>query len=130
MIKANETRIGNFVEFENSIFKIHTISEVYPTLDTPEFGICVIDWNNIQPIPLTEEWLLKFGFNKIQGDKIFFEKDVFGNTPIKFEKKNIPFSGEQMCLCISNFFTSRIKYVHQLQNIYFALTGDELTIVK
>jgi len=44
--------------------RIHSLSEELPTLDTSEFGIGVVDWNNLKPIELTEEWLINLGFEQ------------------------------------------------------------------
>jgi hypothetical protein len=116
-LKANEFRIGNFVEYDNRIFEIDVISDIYPTLNTPIFGIGVVDWNNIKPIPLTEELLLKFGFKKCD----------LGGFSIKTDKyEYIEFNS--VLFCWVNGTKKPIKYVHQLQNLYFALTSEELTI--
>ena len=63
---------------------------------------------NIKPIPLTEEWLVKFGFKK--GVKGWF----------KTLDKNYKFN-------LYLYHDSKYKSVHQLQNLYFALTNEELT---
>ena len=43
LMKAEEFRIGNWVEHDNRYFKIHSIAKVFTTLDTIEFGIGVVD---------------------------------------------------------------------------------------
>lgn len=79
-------------------------------------------------IPLTEEWLLKFGFEKfiyepIKGEEEKCEEYCKG-------KLSIVDWGRGFIMSNSFNFTLRIelKYVHQLQNLYFALTGEELKI--
>lgn len=72
-----------------------------------------------EPIPLTEEWLIKFGFDVNNRpnwiDQLQEYSIVCGNTQyLKGSAKNI----------------MPIKYVHQLQNLYFALTGEEITLNK
>ena len=108
MIKANELRIGNCVKLNNS----------YTTLVPRDFqrycksyGI----FEEFEPIPLTEEWLLKFGYRK--------------NTPFFTDGSIIEFyenNGMLFCELPDNNTILHIKYVHQLQNLYFALTGEEL----
>ena len=74
------------------------------------------------PIPLTEAWLQDFGFEKSSG--IFsgghYENDAFGIS-VKNRYCNIGDEG-------GNVIEVRYpEYVHQLQNLYHALTGEELT---
>ena len=74
-----------------------------------------------KPIPLTEEWLVKFGF-KIEGK-------TWGNTNYSKDFSGIWLQdrGELYKCTISNGNKHiEIRYVHQLQNLYFALTGEEL----
>jgi hypothetical protein len=78
------------------------------------------------PVPLTEEWFLKFGFE--------LKTDVYFSN-IKYKDQCwVNFS---FCIAVwrnGNFMYDwnggniQIKYVHQLQNLYFALIGKELTI--
>lgn len=123
-MKANELRIGNFVSKDGAIYEADFI-----TIRMSE---------NYEPIPLTEEWLCKFGFEKIPDPERNYR-----NIPIKswlYVKNDFVFNsfigmGDQ----IKHWFIFRHRdpasynntvmlYVHQLQNLYFALTGEELTI--
>jgi len=126
-MKATELRIGNLVQ--DTPFSI-------PREDMYSDGITKITGHGIdllerglmkgwRPIPLTEEWLLKFGFEKIVMNNmidiihyqnkdcwIYLIKDVFElELIVEDERLNL----------YRNW-----KYVHQLQNLYFALTGEEL----
>jgi hypothetical protein len=78
-----------------------------------------------EPIPLTEEWLLKFGFEKKNKSfhkysKGFCHEGFYcggkWHTIVEGRKNNYFYKGAWMI------------YVHQLQNLYFALTGQELII--
>lgn len=93
-------------------------------------NIDLVLWNigRFQPIPLNEEWLIKTGCEKVERKFIWFEyvKEV----------------GEKMCYIKLRFnngkielyvFNSHIdwielKFVHQWQNLIYALTGEELTL--
>ena len=127
-------RIGNYAMYDNRIFKIHTIAEVFPTLDTSEFGIGVIDWSNLSPIPLTEEILLKCGFEKngltMSGAEWYEYKRPFigwGDYRIcKRSENEWAFTLE--CVSPPTNAIATIQYLHQLQNLVFALTGKELTV--
>ena len=71
---------------------------------------------DVEPIPLTEEWLVKFGFDNL-GDYGW----GIGYFHIRFRnihKFHFPLENRLV----------RIKYVHQLQNLYFALTNEELKL--
>lgn len=130
MIKANELRIGNLLNY-----------------DTPEGDVVTLttDFNAIQwatedpkcfnlvhsPIPLTEEWLVKFGFKQyidfeIKTNIFFllplcgFSYDIATKQVTIFEMEE----GNKISHCIKR----KIEYVHTLQNLYFALRGQELTI--
>jgi hypothetical protein len=119
-MKANELRIGNLVSYDGRVFEIDTIAKEFPTLNTIEYGIGVVDWGNIEPIPLTEEWLLKFGFESFH-KRDFKKKGLFITT----------YFATPQTLVDDDFGNKRVlelKYVHQLQNLYFALTNEELTM--
>jgi len=77
-----------------------------------------------EPIPLTEEWLVKMGF-ECTGDRCnkeasngLFRVWVWGFFGEEYHIQRI---GEKRG-------DLEIKHVHQLQNLYFALNGEELTI--
>ena len=86
------------------------------------------DWDYIyehKPIPLTEEWLTRFGFelpaHSWIGDKFHLSEYGKGSKH--------PNGGVWVvAMNNNNAIISEIQYVHQLQNLYFALTGEELTI--
>jgi hypothetical protein len=112
MIKANESRIGNLVQTnfkrEKEIIDIKAIDFIEDYFKLYE------------PIPLTEEWLLKFGFNEIGGcnEKDFTNGDynIFINS---LGEVNFLFFRE-------GDWYQKLDYVHQLQNLFFALTQTEL----
>jgi hypothetical protein len=107
MITANELRIGNWVK-TISTQKIFRVS--IKTLSSLRSGICYIE-----PIPITEEWLLRFGFEKTSLH--YFKKD---SVILSFEDYFYEcFLGNKLVI---------INHIHQLQNLYFALTGKELEL--
>jgi hypothetical protein len=76
-----------------------------------------------QPIQLTKEWLLKFGFEQIKPNHYWFYSD----NKLRFALIDNTLHcsiGDDEC----GFLYKMIKYVHQLQNLYWALTNQELTI--
>lgn len=78
---------------------------------------------NPQSEPITEEWLLKFlGFKKhYEGLQIDVPNGCL-KISLKFRTAFITNSDEPL------YDVLFPEYVHQLQNLYFALTSEELTI--
>lgn len=85
-----------------------------------------------ESIPLTEEWLSKFELEHVEvrgrwiKDKFVIWKQRYLDPLSIFEENKfylqmVDFHGDIFTLHLE------IKYVHQLQNLYFALTGEELT---
>jgi hypothetical protein len=72
------------------------------------------------PIPLTKKWFLDFGFRMRLTDAFvlpIYSNGISWDFILEIENKFFVFD---------NF--AKIKYVHQLQNLFFAITGEELTI--
>lgn len=116
-MKANELRIGNWVLSKDMPVQIE---EIKPETIRYCFGEFSISY--IEPINLTEEWLVKFGFSHISKNDY--------QSPYKF----LIFDIKLLCFADIQDNNERIfspidvKYVHQLQNLYFSLTGEELEI--
>ena len=108
---------------------------------------CGDDIKNLNPVPLTEEWFVRLGFtdNYRYGPpthiitKIVMELPV-NDFSIRYDfqgpspDKNY-YQGHEKILLVGNGgydesgeMELNIKYVHQLQNLIFALTGEELAI--
>jgi len=79
------------------------------------------------PIPITEEWLGKFGFKKHKAEDNYFYKK-WGNNGVEFIFNSDRYSRNVFEYELGSNKYKQIKYVHQLQNLYFALTGKELEI--
>lgn len=118
-MKPNELRIGNYV-LDSRDNEIHIVSG--NTIHSMQFD----DKEILQPIILTEEWLVKLGFKKTQKFKQYF----LPIPNIKCEIHAERFRGV-IVLEIHNHVMPIIpeteSSVHGLQNLYFALCGKELT---
>lgn len=116
-MKATELRIGNWF-YAMTIGGEWIESQVKDGKHLDVLDGCSID--EVKPIPLTEEWLERFGIMQ----NTWFED---GSYMIKEDR------GFGWEMYVRNAVkTKRIsfayfKHVHQLQNLYFALTGEELT---
>lgn len=115
-MKANELRIGNFTEQGQ-------IKNFWERGVHFGFGKCY-EFNELKPIPLTEEWLLKFGF---EIDKTYVSEQ---NPYLDHIKNEVRISMPYFSFEYGDGAFNELKYVHQLQNLYFALTGKELEIIS
>lgn len=116
-MKASELRIGNHLNYKDSteIAIVSVITEKH--FDCRNEDGMFTPNDNYEPIKLILPQLIKFGFKESQKDcRTFFTKGKF--------KLELSTSG--------NVYYGKmyIAYVHRLQNLYFALTGKELTIKK
>ncbi len=135
-MKAHELRIGNYVSTYRDAMsseggrkyldgKDHLYSRVTGILpgrlifdgQTPN---CV-NIEDADPIPLSEELLLNCGFEE------YYEEDIEDGITDYYQKNGIVFSRRYGTIvdCVTH---EQIHYLHQLQNLYFALTGEELQI--
>lgn len=117
-MKANELRIGNLFRYKDEPrVKTERRGNVYQIIPDDIVFISEHDPDYIEPIPITEEWLLKLGFDKFS-DRVFI-LDSFG---YEFGHTCRALLKNEDCVVLFPL----IKHVHQLQNLYFALTGEEL----
>ena len=126
MINAKELRIGNLVEYRI----IDKLDERKEWWEVSEIDADDIHWlskvdtkdEDFRAIQLTEEWLQKLGFEM----KGFYRLKVTSFLELcwKPHDKTLNIQTEK------NGFTedSKVRYVHELQNLYFALTQRELTV--
>ena len=130
-MKANELRIGNYVNYYFPPFDI--FEENHQIESGGDIQVCINYPDAMESIPLTEEWLLKFGFigkTDSMGDRryyvdcyqheimyIFENGDFYGG----YLNDNMVMNSEGVC---------GIKHVHQLQNLFYALMGEELSLHK
>lgn len=130
MLNKNDVQFGNCVEYDNRYFTIDTIAEEFPTLNTIEFGIGVIDWNNIKPIKLDGDLLELINFKFGQRgwvDWWTLHINDFGVINIDLEYNKVQIGGG-----ISGYIMLPypIEYLHDLQNLFHILTKKHLNITK
>ena len=119
MMKANEFRLGNLVKCPEGFGQVTQIQD-REVLVVDEIGYIM---EEIKPIPLTEEWLLKFGFEKIERDDCCWYTLLI---PSKYDFNILWDKGDSANGMSIEDYPVKCKHVHQLQNLYFALTGEEL----
>lgn len=139
-MNPTELRIGNYVHTTKSVKGLFMPDGVAEVLSLGVFEVQWLApdlvpaqteiWNKAQypelePIPITSDWLDRFGFRQ--------HTNAIPRPNWKLK--------DGFCLFISDdgrykfretFQTNmgRIQYVHQLQNLYFALTGKELQLTS
>jgi hypothetical protein len=119
-MKASELRIGNCV---NVLGANQQVIDIMCDGASTIFNEC-IPYDDIEPIPLTKEWLLKLGFKKMEWNRPTSYYLDFGFCDIFYNYEGIV----EMHVADVEIYLHHIKHVHQLQNLYFALTGEELAI--
>lgn len=137
-MKVEELKIGNFVHLEGKPFKVIGINPPYIDLlgNGDRIRMCDVDKDILQPIPITEELLLKIGFKKERMG--YFQYDHY-NDSISI-KMSLGYTFiEYAKLCFNPEDVTETEYgsslefpnqlqVHILQNIWHILTGNELEI--
>jgi hypothetical protein len=114
-LKASELRIGNYA-FRNGIL----VQVDGRSIMDAEAGLVVYDG-----VPLTEDWLLKFGFQQVGNESKYFVafQGRYHFVSLSSSRYNYQMGYEKDWLV-----QIPISPVHQLQNLYHALTGQELEL--
>lgn len=111
MIKAKELRIGNKLYNQNVVVNIDARS-IFDIWD--DKGL-----KNYKPIPLTDKWIINLGF-KYVGIGEFELKDIL--IDCEYTDKG------EFYFILNGQVINSVYYVHQLQNLYFAVKNKELEI--
>jgi hypothetical protein len=121
------------------ITKLH----VTESLNLKDNKLIKLDYNGIMPVGLTKEWLIKFGFKnnsinyRYQPHKTIYQITIDHQTELIYSSADtkpvdcylsIWPEDEHGNICETVFIPNECRFVHQLQNLYFALTGKELKI--
>lgn len=119
MIKENELRVGNWVIGSDAYFA----AEIKP-YQVKGFDLYGGRYDYFEPIPLTPDILKKCGFMR---DRNGWN---LPSTQFSLTDKFYPCWLDRMLWPqdINDFREQRLNYLHQLQNLYFALTAKELEI--
>jgi len=128
-LKASELRVGNWVksfidfnEYENHVVTPQTIEEINK-----------FEKHGYQPVPLTEDILLKCGFERI-GGSAHIKSPVFGN----YEWIELDWDGDHFNVFYRQGNTEgeidtilqyiELVHIHELQNWWKVNTGEELNV--
>lgn len=151
-IKANELRIGVLVDIINrsnavhlptglifrviaiGIFDVMLLPNETPTHEATSDIILTVPIGDLCGIKLAEDWLIKFGFEdagKSSKERKAFHKEFMPNKILEIWDDDYSvrlWNGHNGWRMTFSHLWTNLKYVHQLQNLYFALTGEELTL--
>ena len=122
VLKCTDLRIGNLVYSKetNRFQKITGLTDENPFIDAVTFDYT--NYDEIEAIPITEEMLFNFGYGKKHD--IYYKK----NSLLRFIGNEVFYCRGEIDDAEFQEYITSVKYVHQLQNLYFALTGRELIV--
>ena len=133
-MKSTELRIGNIVDLGNRIAKVIDIGHLMCTVvDLEETQDTMEDYERVKGLTLTDEWFEKWGFYKdgeywcksIYDYKFCFRyRDWAKNWAFYQEFTDSPDPKDDGKKYPISF---DIEFVHQLQNLWFALLHYEVT---
>jgi hypothetical protein len=122
---TQDLRIGNYLEFQRKIVQVDWIDK-YDEIGHNDKSYLLKMYT---PIPLTKKWLVKFGFDhqyKLIKSQDFFVIEINSDTKLFINLNKMEYSIYKSYIGI--VYSSKIQYLHTLQNLYHSLTGEELTI--
>ncbi len=117
-MKKNELKIGNIVKVGGLVSIVTEVKQCgvrvsYSTLLGERNSY--VEYDRVEYIPFTEEWLPKMGFKK---EPAWDDLTIYTLSVIDIEVNRFGLFFDQ----------SHIEHIHQMQNLYFALRGQELKI--
>jgi hypothetical protein len=129
-MEAKDLRIGNLISIQGQAKEIRSVWHHLPnnSNSNPTTGVSVpkkgcsdkcLSIKDIKPIPLTEKWLLRFGFESYDVEY------KYASRWLNIEKSENGYVKLADDYFIDSF---EFKHVHQLQNLYFALSNEELIL--
>lgn len=123
-MEATELRLNNLLMYEDSIVPIIGMENNSQGVMVKIDSDIAIDSTQLKPIALTVEWFSKLGFKEAyrSSSRIRFDLPNYCRYDFDLDSNKIL----EGFLFFGNYI--KCSYLHQLQNIYFTLTGEELKI--
>ena len=148
MVYPEEIRVGNFVQYNP--YGVDEGTEIIPLQIEAIFARIGIEgyyylndgfentytYASVDPITITPEWLERLGFflasDCDDADMIIYQADEWGSKFMNIvpvgDYYSVSLHEELLHTNEATVNLAHIKYIHQLQNLFFALTGQELTV--
>ncbi len=127
-MNANELRIGNYVSTPTQeFFRIDEIE--YLSVKNGKFGQVIdifkhpLTWyiKDLTPIPLTEKLLVDYlGYEPSAFTGLYYDKEGIIDIKVSWDNK--------FTVYYKNCEVREVEFLHDLQNLAFALTKEELKI--
>jgi len=131
MIQIGELRIGNLVGLNNRVVRVESLNEGWSYFGGEQLEIgrqivlLHVLFEKAEGIPLTLDWLERCGFEQ----KEVVNSDQDERTFWAHPKMNYyTYDGKKFDAGYGFGDLDHVKYIHQVQNLFFALAGEELTI--
>lgn len=127
-MKANELRVGNWVRYCDNNYQIQQIikrnGKYALIFENLYHGVWI---DEVEKIELTEDVLLKCGFELIYDGYYTRELYLIQDTRFDFliNKQNFELSE---LVYIGDTYYRNVRYLHELQNLYYAITKEELEV--
>ena len=127
-MKAREVRIGNCLLINGEPREIWAIGDIRDSWLDVDRDINDGTDNKFEGIQITEDWLVKFGFEYDESEEIYYLKTFQDGFQGEIDAIQIEvLITDEIGVYKDDKFICKINFVHQLQNLYFSLTGKELT---
>ena len=133
-MNANELMLGNYVEFENQLHQVIGITDDEINLsrksDSGRSNITYwVGIYSVKPILLSKYWCKDLSYSVISESWASYKYGFVGNHIFN---SDLNFVLRKTTKDAGNFFRGdlQLKYVHQLQNLHFSLTGTHLQLVE
>lgn len=119
-MEAKKLRLGNIVR--SKINGISKVEQIGSSINSEYVGGRSLEgnyWeNSYLPVEINEQWLIDFGFRKDEETNYRW-----------FMEDWLAYDLDDNCIRISDSWEfGKKKYVHELQNLFFAITGRELEL--
>lgn len=122
MIQANEAIVGRIFDRKHGKGRTQTTltENMIGLIFSSDKGLAL---NDFEPIPLTPEILEKCGFEKQDDGDGGYYRELLSENGILFVEGDKKGYTDVFIDCWEQI---RVRYLHQLQNLYYSLTGTEL----